>query len=57
MTLMYDGDLRARIKADFIKTIREHQGPRAPIDGAMLDALLDDAMFHIEARFTGNWGE
>jgi hypothetical protein len=55
MTLMYD--LRARIKADFIKTIREHQGPRAPIDGAMLDALLDDAMFHIEARFTGNWGE
>lgn len=42
-------DIRVRIKADMIKTLREHQGHRSFVSGPMLDALVQDAMFHIEA--------
>lgn len=41
-------DLRVRIKADMIGTVREHQGNRAFVSGPMIDALADDAMYYIE---------
>jgi hypothetical protein len=51
-----DDDIRARIKADMIRTLREHQGPRAFVSGPMVDALVDDALFHLEAATERNSG-
>lgn len=41
-------DIRIRLRADFIKTLREHLGRHAFVSGPMLDGLCDDAMSHIE---------
>lgn len=41
-------DIRIRLKADMIRTIREHQGRRTFVHGPMVDALVQDAMHHIE---------
>lgn len=41
-------DIRIRMKADMIKTIREHQGRSTFVHGPMIDALVQDAMHHIE---------
>lgn len=43
-------DTRIRLKADMIKTFREHNGSRTFVSGPLLDALVDDAMFYLEQR-------
>lgn len=45
-------DLEIRIKADFIKTLRLHQGPRSFVSGPMVDELVETALFHVESMLT-----
>jgi hypothetical protein len=40
--------VKVRLRADFVKVIREHQGRHAFVSGPLLDELTDVAMFQIE---------
>jgi hypothetical protein len=40
--------IRAQMRADIANTLRQHLGRGTVITGPMLDALVDDGMFHVE---------
>ncbi len=41
-------DMRTNMRHDMANTLRQHFGPGVIITAALLDALVDDGMFHVE---------
>lgn len=44
--------IRERVRADLVKTLREHLGLSFVPTGAFLDALTEDAMVHVETQLS-----